>query len=76
MTKTVTVDVEVEVDLSQFDDDDIREEYEARGLGGAPSNDERRMKLRRIHQLMLNKKSKEAYRLMYDYIRDELGTAI
>lgn len=70
--KTVTV----EVGLDEFDDDDIRQEYEARGLGDTPSNDERMVTLRRIHQLMLNNKSREAYRLMYDYVRDELGTAI
>ena len=28
----ITTEVEVEVDLGDFDDDDIREEYEARGL--------------------------------------------
>lgn len=68
--------IHVEVDLDEFDDDDIREEYESRGLGDGPSNDERMETLRRIHQLMRNNKSREAYRLMYDYIRDELGTAI
>jgi hypothetical protein len=29
-----------------------------------------------IRQLVLAKKSKEAYRRMYDYIRNRLGTAI
>lgn len=70
------ITIEADVDLDDFDDDDIREEYEARGLGDTPSDSERMETLRRIHQLMLNKKSREAYRLMYDYIRDELGTAI
>jgi len=32
----VTTEVEVEVDLGDFDDDDIREEYEARGLSDKP----------------------------------------
>lgn len=32
----VTTEVEVEVDLGDFDDDDIREEYEARGLSDEP----------------------------------------
>ena len=68
--------ITIDVNLDEFDDDDIREEYESRGLGDTPSDSERMETLRRIHQLMLNKKSREAYRLMYDYIRDELGTAI
>jgi hypothetical protein len=29
-----------------------------------------------LRQLVLNRKSKEAYKLMYDYIRNRLGTAI
>lgn len=68
--------VTIDVGLDEFDDADIQEEYEARGLGDTPSNDERNETLRNIRQLMLAKKSREAYRLMYDYIRDELGTAI
>ena len=28
------ISVEAEVDLSEFDDDDIAEEYESRGIGG------------------------------------------
>lgn len=32
----ITTEVEVEVDLGDFDDDDIREEYEARGLSDKP----------------------------------------
>lgn len=68
--------IEVEVDLCDFTDDEIRDEYEDRGLGDVPDESERRARLRAIRQLMLNKKSREAYKLMYDYIRDELGTAI
>lgn len=68
--------IHVEVDLDDFDDDEIRQEYEDRGLGDGPSNDERMDTLRRIRQLLLNRKLIAANRLMYDYIRDELGTAI
>ena len=32
----ITTEVEVDVDLGDFDDDDIREEYEARGLSDEP----------------------------------------
>lgn len=68
--------VTVDVDLDEFDDDDIREEYEARGLGDTPSNDERMEKLRHIRLYMNLGEREKAYSLMYDYIRDELGTAI
>ena len=68
--------ITVDIDLDDFDDDDIREEYESRGLGDTPSNDERTAQLRHIRFYMNIGKREEAYRLMYDYIRDELGTAI
>lgn len=69
---TITVDV----DLEDFDDDEIIDEYNERGLGDKPSESERMDKLREIRQLMLQGKTEDAYKLMYDYIRDELGTAI
>jgi hypothetical protein len=68
--------ITIDVDLIDFDDADIIEEYESRGLGDAPSDDERKEILRSIHQLMLHGRNDEAQRMMYDYIRDELGLAI
>lgn len=70
------ITVEVDVDLSEFDDSEIEEEYNDRGLGDQPSASEDREELMAIRQLMLAKKSDEAYRRMYDYIRNRLGTAI
>ena len=70
------ITVEVDVDLSEFDDDAIEAEYNSRGLGDQPSESEDRQELMEIRQLVLNNKSKEAYRRMYDYIRNHLGTAI
>ena len=70
------ITVEVDVDLSEFDDSAIEEEYNSRGLGDQPSESEDREELMAIRQLVLAKKSKEAYRRMYDYIRNRLGTAI
>ena len=70
------ITVEVDVDLSEFDDSAIEEEYNDRGLGDQPSASEDREELMAIRQLVLAKKSKEAYRRMYDYIRNRLGTAI
>jgi hypothetical protein len=71
-----SVTVEVDVDLSEFDDDDIEAEYNSRGLGDQPSESEDREELMAIRQLVLSKKSKAAYKRMYDYIRNRLGTAI
>ena len=70
------ITVEVDVDLSEFNDSDIEEEYNSRGLGDQPSESEDREELMAIRQLVLNHKSKEAYKRMYDYIRNRLGTAI
>jgi hypothetical protein len=70
------ITVEVDVDLSEFNDSDIEAEYNERGLGDQPSESEDREELMAIRQLVLTHKSKEAYRRMYDYIRNRLGTAI
>ena len=70
------ISVEVDVDLSEFNDSDIEAEYNERGLGDQPSESEDRAELMAIRQLVLNHKSKEAYKRMYDYIRNRLGTAI
>lgn len=70
------ITVEVDVDLSEFDDSAIEAEYNSRGLGDQPSASEDREELMAIRQLVLTKKSKEAYRRMYEYIRNRLGTAI
>jgi hypothetical protein len=70
------ITVEVDVDLSEFDDSAIEEEYNDRGLGDQPSESEDRAELMAIRQLVLADKRDEAYRRMYDYIRNRLGTAI
>jgi hypothetical protein len=70
------ITVEVDVDLDEFSDDQIEGEYLARELGGLPSESEDRTELMEIRQLVLNNKSKEAYKRMYEYIRNRLGTAI
>ena len=68
--------VTVEVDLDDFTDQEIEDEYKERGLGGTLTPAEDRQELMAIRQLVLNHKSKEAYKRMYEYIRNRLGTAI
>ena len=70
------ITVEVDVDLSEFNDSDIEEEYNSRGLGDQPTESEDREELMALRQLVLNNKSDEAYKRMYEYIRNRLGTAI
>lgn len=70
------ISVAVDVDLSEFNDSDIEAEYNERGLGDQPTESEDREELMAIRQLVLNHKSKEAYKRMYEYIRNRLGTAI
>lgn len=70
------ITVEVDVDLSEFDDSAIESEYNERGLGDGLTVSEDREQLMAIRQLVLTHKSKEAYKLMYEYIRNRLGTAI
>jgi diketogulonate reductase-like aldo/keto reductase len=68
--------VTVEVDLDDFTDEEIEAEYNERGLGDGLTASEDRDELMAIRQLVLNHKSKEAYKRMYEYIRNRLGTAI
>lgn len=70
------ITVEVDVDLSEFDDSAIKAEYNSRGLGDQPTESDDRLELMAIRQLVLSHKSKEAYKRMYEYIRNRLGTAI
>jgi hypothetical protein len=70
------ITVEVDVDLSEIGDSAIETEYNERGLGDQPSESEDREELMAIRQLVLTHKSKEAYKRMYEYIRNRLGTAI
>ena len=70
------ITVELDVDLSEFDDSAIESEYNERGLGDQPSESEDKQELMAIRQLILTHKSKDAYKRMYEYIRNRLGTAI
>lgn len=66
--------VTVEVDLEDFDDDELLEELERRGLH--TTEPDGLAQLKDIQQAMRMGKTQVAYNLMHDYIRDRLGTAI
>lgn len=70
------ITVEAHVDLDDFDDEDIRGEYEARGLGNSCPSTHDSEQLQAIHHAMRMGKAQTAYNLMYDYVRDRLGVAV
>ena len=75
----------VDVGLNDFDDDEIRKEYEHRSgkathTGADEDQDEPLTidgaDLRRIRALLLCKQTESAVAAMHDLIRDTLGTAL
>lgn len=68
--------VTVDIDLDEFSDDEIRDEYKARGLGDGLSLDDETATLTRLRHLTLTGKKDKAHELMYEYVRNKLGTAI
>lgn len=76
-TRTITVskyvDIEVEVDLDDFDDDDLIEHLQGRGVGNIPGN------LHEQHQSMLRalwaNDEAQAIELLKTYLCDCLGRA-
>lgn len=69
--------VEVEVDLDAFSDEEIREEYKARGLGAGPSGPyERTEILQQVHRLHHMNKKDEAYALLWELCLDDLNKVV
>jgi hypothetical protein len=76
--RTVTVDVEVDID--DFDDDDIRDEYDRRFSGKSQSPRDpvefERSDLQGLRMLMLSGKHQKAIERFAELLLDALGTAI
>ncbi len=68
------VAVYVDVDLEDFDDDDIRDEYESRGLGDDVVDD--REMLTRIWIHDREGRKDEAYALMREYVLEKLNKVV
>lgn len=66
----------ITVDLDQFDDDDIREEYESRGLGSDYNELDDKEMLTRIWIHDREGRKEEAYALMREYVLDKLNKVI
>ena len=73
-----TVTVDVDVDLDDFDDEDIREEYESRGLGDAFDEDniETRAELQRAYLLHHNGRKDEAYEILWRHCLIKLNKVV
>jgi hypothetical protein len=69
-----TVTVDVDVDLSDFDDEDIRDEYNSRDLGSAGFDDREMLTKIWIHDREGRKE--EAYALMREYVLEKLNKVV
>jgi hypothetical protein len=65
--------IHVDVDLEEYDDDEIREEYESRNLGNREHGDEM---LTRIWIHDREGRKDEAYELMREYVLDKLNKVV
>jgi hypothetical protein len=71
----VWVTAEVDVDLDSFDDEDIRNEYNERGLGPDASTDDLEV-LTKIWLHDREGRKDEAYALMREYVLDKLNKVV
>jgi hypothetical protein len=67
--------IHVDVDLEEYDDDEIREEYESRGLGNTAGWDDHEM-LTKIWVHDREGRKDEAYELMREYVLDKLNKVV
>jgi len=70
-----TVTVDVDVDLSDFDDEDIRDEYNSRGLGSDGGWDEHEV-LTKIWLHDREGRKDRAYTLMREYVLNKLNKVV
>ena len=68
--------VTVYVELEDFDDDDIREEYESRNLGDDGDGFTGKEKLTKIWLADREGRKDEAYALMREYVLDKLNKVV
>ena len=67
--------ITVDVDLSEFDDDEIKEEYNERGLGPFNKFDDQET-LTKIWLHDREGRKEEAYALMREYVLDKLNKVL
>lgn len=62
---TVTAEVDVEVDLDEIDDEDIKDEYARRNLGGAAENWDEYEELSKAYMAHHQGKKDVAYEILW-----------
>ena len=62
---TVTTEVDIEVDISEIDDEDIKDEYERRNLGGAAENWDEQAELLKAYMAHHDGKRDVAYEILW-----------
>ena len=75
----ISISADVDDVLEQIDDEDLVHEVQERGLKVSEdymTKDDAKEQLEAIYHLMRLHKSREAYKLMYNYVRDVLGKAV
>ena len=72
----VWVTTEVDVDLDCFDDDDIRDEYESRGLGEVQDNVADMEQLTKAWLADREGRKDEAYALLREYMLEKLNKVV
>ena len=66
----------ITVDLDQFDDEDIREEYESRGLGDVRNEADDMELLTKAWVADREGRKDEAYALLREYMLDKLNKVV
>ena len=61
----VTIEQEVEVELSSFEDEDIRDEFYSRNLGGGAEDWDEHVELEIAHMLHHKGRKDEAYEILW-----------
>jgi FAD/FMN-containing dehydrogenase len=70
------ITVEVDVDMDNFSDEEIRDEYNERGLSGGGSLSDEHETLTKIWLHDREGRKDEAYALMREYVLDKLNKVI
>ena len=67
---------QIEVELDQFTDEDIKDEYESRGLNGSDTSWDETTMLTKIWIADREGRKDEAYTLMREYVLEKLNKVV
>ena len=72
----VTAEVEVDVDLDSFDDEDIRDEYASRNLGGTAGSWDEQVELEKAYMYHHNGQKELAYDILWQMCLIKLNKVV